>query len=119
MAVPMFACGGGGGSTDGKLDTESRPFVMAIAALDGNFNPFFSTSLTDSNVAGLTQASMLTTDQNGNLAYGDNWPTVTQDYKKTTLENGDTSYEFLIKNGMKFSDGIGCFLFHFSMFPLL
>lgn len=105
MAVPMFACGGGGGSTGGKLDTESRPFVMAIAALDGNFNPFFSTSLTDSNVAGLTQASMLTTDQNGNLAYGDNWPTVTQDYKKTTLENGDTSYEFLIKNGMKFSDG--------------
>ena len=104
MAVPMFACGGG--DEGSHLDTENRPFVMAIAAVDGNFNPFFATSLTDSNVAGMTQASMLTTDENGNLAYGDNWPTVVQDYKKTTTESGDTTYEFLIKNGMKFSDGV-------------
>ena len=99
-----------------KIDSESRHLMLAIGALDQNFNPFFSTTLNDSQVAGMTQASLLTSDHNGEVACGDDWPTVAQDYdtiirdangqpvQETDME-GTTEYQFLIKNGMRFSDG--------------
>ncbi len=98
------------------LDTETRNLMLAIGALDQNFNPFFSTSLNDSQIAGITQVSLISSDQNGEEACGDDWPTVAQDFKitmkdangnetSTGSDDGTTEYEFLIKNGMKFSDG--------------
>ncbi|MBE7077773.1 MAG: hypothetical protein E7377_03600 [Clostridiales bacterium] len=102
-------------------DAETRPVVFATDALDGNFNPFFATSATDSKITSLTQIGMLTTDEKGNLVYGENEPTVVLDYKSTMLDSngeattdaelatkengGKTEYEFIIKNGIKFSDG--------------
>lgn len=38
-----------------KYDTETRPIVFSTDALDGNFNPFFATSATDSTIAAMTQ----------------------------------------------------------------
>lgn len=99
-------------------DTETRPLQLATAALDGNFNPFFYTSLNDGNMVGMTQISMLTTDADGNLVCGEDWPTAVLDRKTTMYTdktggtvsqdgsmNGRTEYEFVIKNGVKFSNG--------------
>ncbi len=90
-------------------DTETRPVVFATETLDGNFNPFFSTSAGDSTMAGITQLGMLTTDANGDIICGVNEPTVALDYKVTEVGEGEekkTEYEFVIKNGIKFSDGV-------------
>lgn len=108
------ACGGSGSGGSG-LNTETRPLRLAIGALDKNFNPFFSTSLNDSDIAGMTQVSLITSDENGNEAYGENWPTVALDYTyrhydasgnatTTGSSDGTTKYSFIIKNDMKFSD---------------
>ncbi len=98
-------------------DPETRPVVFATDALDGNFNPFFATSATDSKMAAMTQIGMLSTDAKGNPVCGEDESTVVLDYKTTMLdadgvetEDGDkakyTDYEFIIKNGIKFSDGV-------------
>lgn len=124
MAFSFTACGGGSSSNGGengqKYDTETRPIVFATEALDGNFNPFFATSATDSNMAAMTQIGMLTTEANKDgadvIAYGKDQPVVTLDLKQTmTLANGTvtqnaaeaafTEYSFIIKNGIKFSNG--------------
>ncbi|MDE7305888.1 MAG: hypothetical protein K2N33_00700, partial [Clostridia bacterium] len=101
-----------------SLDSEKRQLVLATGALDGNFNPFFFTSQNDGNMLSMTQISMLTVNENGELVCGDDWPTVVQSYTKTYYDaktggevvqegtvNGRTEYEFVIKNGIKFSDG--------------
>ena len=104
---------------DGCSSTaESRPLNLAIGALDGNYNPFFYTSQNDGEVIAMTQVSLLGVDKGGDPAVGDNYPVVAQDYTTTyytAMEGGSatqnsveakrTEYEFLIKNGMKFSDG--------------
>ncbi len=105
-------------------DPETRPVVFSTDALDGNFNPFFATSATDSTIASMTQIGMLTTDGDGKLAYGADQATVVLDYKLTMYDkdgnettdaslaqknddgtSGRTKYEFIIKNGLKYSDG--------------
>jgi len=98
-------------------DPESRPVVFAIGALDNNFNPFFATTANDVSVAGMTQLSMITADKEGNPAYGENEACVVLDLKQTMYDadgsvtttgdpEGRTEYEFVIKNGIKFSDGV-------------
>ncbi len=99
-----------------KYDPETRPMTFAIGALDGNFNPFFYTSANDGSVISMTQISMMTTDSDGNLVCGNKYPTVALDFKLTMYDaNGNVTtsgdndgysvYEFVIKNGIKFSDG--------------
>ncbi len=99
-----------------KYDTENRPLVLATDALDGNFNPFFSTSATDSRIVSMTQIGMLTSDKDGKPVCGENESTVALDYKTTMLDASNqevtnaanaafTEYSFIIKNGIKFSDG--------------
>lgn len=104
MTTMLAACN----ETTQSYDPETRPFAMSISTPDGVFNPFFSTSAYDSSIVAMTQIGMLNTDSKGNITYGDNEPTVTKDYiVKETEEGGKkyTTYEFLIKNGIKFSDG--------------
>ena len=107
MSFSVVGCGGGGGGekgdatstpetstpggeviTPGKYDTETRPVVFATDALDGNFNPFFATSATDSEITAITQIGMLTTDAKGNLVCGEDQPTVALDYR-TTMKDAD------------------------------
>ena len=107
--------GNNSGNNSG-LNSESRPFSMSISAFDGNFNPFFSTSLSDAQIISQTQAQLITATAEGEPAAGDDWPTVAQDFTITYkdsegnvipngVKTGTTEYEFLIKDGMKFSDG--------------
>lgn len=110
----LVACNNGNNDTppDGQTqqyDPERRPLSMSISTPDGVFSPFFSTSAYDSSIVSLTQLSMLNTDSNGNIVCGEDEPTAVKDYTVTEEKEGDetrfTTYEFLIKNGIKFSDG--------------
>lgn len=105
----MSACGH-------KFDTENRAVGLALGAVDENFNPFFYTAQNDGEVVSLTQIGLITSDEKGNPTCGQNEPTVALAYKDTTynkagnvVEEGNaestTVYEFVIKNGVKFSDG--------------
>ena len=118
-AVFTAGCTPGGSSGTGAGENpETRPFVMAIGATDGNFSPFFATAQYDVQVTELTQISMLTADENGKITYGENEPSVVLDMKESLYDDkdckvpsssgnmdGKSVYEFVIKNGIKFSNG--------------
>ena len=83
--------------------------VIMTEDLDGVFNPFFSTTAADGTIISMTQIGMLTTDYRGGEAveaYGDEYAVVVKDMKQDRNEAADTTtYTFIIKNGITFSDG--------------
>ena len=89
--------------TDNKVDA----FVIMTEPLDGLFNPFYYTSGPDGTIVGMTQIGMLSSkyvEGDVEVAYGDNEAVVVKDYD--IVEKGDTTvYTFVLKNGIKFSDG--------------
>lgn len=89
--------------------TKKDSIVIMTEALSGLFNPFYATSGTDMDVVGMTQIGMLATDDNGKPQTGDDLPTVSKafDYQINDLggDKKETVYTFVIKNGLKFSDG--------------
>ncbi len=100
--ISLVAC-----TTDQKISNESTRLVLATQELDGVFNPFYSTSATDSNIVGMTQISMLGSDKNGKVAYGNDEPVIVLDYaEKATKVNGKdaTTYQFVLKNDVRFSN---------------
>lgn len=88
---------------------ENDPLVFSTLEVDKVFNPFFSTSATDSNIVGMTQISMLGNDKLGNYTYGDGEAVVTKDLQIVTQGTPDvdqtTTYYFVLKNNVKFSNG--------------
>ncbi len=92
-----------------KKDEKNDVFVIMSEELDGIFNPFFSTTGADATIVSMTQIGMITTGyENGEVtvAYGDKEATVVLDYKEERDDASDTTkYTFVIKNGLKFSDG--------------
>ncbi len=107
---------GGSGDKVQTYDTENRPLVLATAALDGNFNPFFATSGPDTEIAGQTQLPLMTIDSAAKSVCGPDEATVALDWKTTYKDKegnvvyddssaDTTTYEFVIKNGIRFSDG--------------
>ena len=98
--------------------SNNQAFVIMTDNLDGLFNPFYSTSASDGTIVSMTQIGMLTSgiDEKGDatVAFGPNEAVVTLDYTSNydsaeKSENPDktgvTTYTFVIKNGIKFSDG--------------
>ncbi len=94
---------------------QTEAIVFGIDGADGVFSPFFSTAAYDSEIAGMTQLGMLTSE-GSNYVYGDDQACVVKDLKITYLDSNNTEikdsngaaytrYDFLIKNGLKFSDG--------------
>lgn len=101
MVVSMASCKDDSGS---KKDA----IVIMTEELSGLFNPFYATSGTDQDVVGMTQIGMLSTDKQGKTEAGDDLPTVVKDFTQETVKNDgneETVYTFVIKNGLKFSDG--------------
>lgn len=90
-------------------DNETDKLIFSTQELDKVFNPFFSTSATDSNVVGMTQISMLSNDSKGNPVYGDNEAVVTKDLQIVTKGTKDvdqtTTYYFVLKNNVRYSNG--------------
>ncbi len=88
-------------------DSTVRPsnkdsIVLMTEELSGLFNPFYATTGTDMEVVGLTQIGMLGTDRNGNPVAGDDEAVVVKAFE---INPEGTVYTFVIKNGLKFSDG--------------
>ncbi len=83
--------------------------VIMTETLDGLFSPFFSTSGADATIVGMTQIGMMTYGyENGKVvpAFGDKEAVVTKDFESKYDEtNKKTTYTFVLKNGIKFSDG--------------
>ncbi|MBQ8879901.1 MAG: hypothetical protein IJY69_03555 [Clostridia bacterium] len=112
--LTLASCGGGGndgGGGSGGGGGSQRPdaFVIMTESLDGLFNPFYSTTANDATIVAMTQIGMLTTGlaADGKTvipAYGDGEAVVVKDYKEERKDD-TTVYTFIIKNGIKFSDG--------------
>ena len=99
MAASLAGCGGG---------AKGDAFVIMTDQLDGLFNPFFYTAAPDGTIVSMTQIGMLGSKyENGEVkvAYGDNEAVVTKDYEIVENNDGTVSYYFVLKNGIKFSDG--------------
>ncbi len=95
-------------SCGGNNQTTPEALVIMTENLDGLFNPFFSTSAADGTIVGMTQIGMLSSSYvNGKteVAYGDGEAVVTKDFYIDNSVAGETTYNFVIKNGIKFSDG--------------
>ena len=102
VVAPLAGCSKGG---------KSRPDALVIMTdtLDGVFNPFYSTTAADGTIVSMTQIGMLTTEYKGGeavIACGDEHAVVVKDYAISHDNSSDTTkYTFVIKNGIKFSDG--------------
>ncbi len=90
----------------GCKKTKKDSIVIMTEDVSGLFNPFYATTGADMSVTGLTQINMLSTDENAQPIAGDTEPTVVKDFEYKINESGDTVYTFVIKNGIKFSDGV-------------
>ena len=100
VLLPLTGCNKGA-----KRDS----VVIMTEELSGLFNPFYATSGADMDVVGMTQIGMLSTDRKGNPVAGDDQPTVVKAFDQKIIGEGTpsakTEYTFVIKNGLKFSDG--------------
>ena len=70
ITTGILACGlalgcVGCGDTAKIYNNDSDPLVFSTLAVDKVFNPFYSTSGTDSAVVGLTQLPMISSDKDG------------------------------------------------------
>ncbi len=83
--------------------------VIMTENLDGLFNPFFSTSANDGTIVSMTQIGMLSSKLNEKgevvVAFGENEATATLDFESKKNDANETVYTFVLKNGIKYSDG--------------
>lgn len=104
-----YVCVGDHNHSGKKYDNETDTLVFSTQDLDKVFNPFFSTSATDSNVIGFTQIGMLGNDKDGKPVWGDEHPVVVKDLEQVTVGVKDdgqtTTYKFVLKNNVRFSNG--------------
>ena len=100
MALVFAGCG---------KDEKPDAFVIMSEELDGLFNPFYSTTGADGTIVAMTQIGMLTSKYTGTdvvVGFGDDEAVVTKDYESKYNEaKKETTYTFVIKNGIKYSDG--------------
>ena len=108
MSTVALLSGCGGGNDDNKT-TKPDALVLMSEELDGLFNPFYSTTAADGTIVSMTQIGMITNKYvNGEIeeAFGDDEATVVKDYESVySADKDETTYTFVIKNGIKYSDG--------------
>ena len=104
LGMTSMFTGCNGNKSSGTPDA----FVIMTEQLDGLFNPFFSTSANDGTIVAMTQIGMLSSKFEGGevkVAYGENEAVVVKDYDIVENTDDTTTYTFVLKNGIKFSDG--------------
>ena len=101
MSTAVLFAGCGNSKTDA--------LVIMSEELDGLFNPFFSTTAADGTIVSMTQIGMLSSKYvNGKVevAYGEDEAVVVKDYEsKYDSAKNETTYTFVLKNGILYSDG--------------
>ena len=99
MLSSLTGCGGG---------SSADALVIMTEQLDGLFNPFFYTSAPDGTIVAMTQIGMLGSkyvDGKVQVAYGEDEAVVVKDYDIVENDDDTVTYNFVLKNGIKFSDG--------------
>ncbi len=100
LVLPLVAC---------NSTSSTDALVIMTDALDGLFNPFYSTTAPDATIVSMTQIGMLTTgyvNEEATVAFGDDEAVAVKDMAYAYDSNTDkTTYTFVIKNGIQFSDG--------------
>ena len=98
--------------TGNPIPANKDALVIMSEELDGLFNPFYSTTGADSTIVSMTQIGMLSSkyaDNDVQVAYGDNEAVVTKDFAISEVKENNvvksTTYTFVLKNGIKYSDG--------------
>lgn len=87
-------------------NNKETPLVLSSGTMDGKFNPFYATSQYDVDVTNMTQLTLITNSATAEPVAGIDEPTFALSYTMTVSEDKSTStYEFILKNGIKFSDG--------------
>ncbi len=98
---------------DNRRDASSRsgknantPFVISTMTLDGKFNPFYYTSGYDDDVIAMSQIQLITSNENAEPVAGITERSFAYSFKMSVSDDKSKStYEFILKNGIKFSDG--------------
>ena len=108
LILCLALCVGMLSSLTGCSGSNADAFVIMTEQLDGLFNPFFYTSAPDGTIVGMTQIGMLGSkyvDGEVQVAYGEDEAVVVKDYDIVENDDDTTTYNFVVKNGIKFSDG--------------
>ena len=108
LILCLTLCVGMLSSLTGCSGNNADAFVIMTEQLDGLFNPFFYTSAPDGTIVGMTQIGMLGSkyvDGEVQVAYGEDEAVVVKDYDIVENDDDTTTYNFVVKNGIKFSDG--------------
>lgn len=92
----------------GENGYQKDAIVLMTEPLSGLYNPFYATTGADMGVVGLTQMSMLSTDDQGLPVAGDDRDTVVKAFDTGVYDpaKDETVYTFVLKNGIKYSDGV-------------
>jgi peptide/nickel transport system substrate-binding protein len=94
------------GVTPRTGNNDSMPLVLSTGTLDGKFSPFFATSAYDVDVSGQTMIGLLYYNKAGEPEAGINVPSLAYAYTQdVTADNSTSTYTFILKNGITFSDG--------------
>lgn len=106
--------------TETKTGTETKietPLVVGESPFNEKFSPFFAETLYDTNVVNMTQINLLNNDRQGSMIYngikGETIPYNGTDYTYTgpadcvvtENEDGTVTYDFTLREDLKFSDG--------------
>ena len=108
LILCLTMCVGMLSSLTGCSGSSTDAFVIMTEQLDGLFNPFFYTAANDGTIVGMTQIGMLGSkyvEGEVQVAYGEKEAVVVKDYDIKENDDDTTTYSFVIKNGIKFSDG--------------
>ncbi|MCL2847722.1 MAG: hypothetical protein FWE13_03110 [Firmicutes bacterium] len=92
-------------------ENENTPLMLSVSQPEGVFSPFFAGTGMDNQVTSVTQASMISTDRYGHLAFGPDHTSIARDLSIRVVPDptrpGEqrTIYQFVLKPGIYFSDG--------------
>ena len=118
MAVSMLAGCGRQPQSDHSGGATADTLVVGTANFDGKFSPFFYTNAYEGEVLSLVHVNLLGTDREGSVVtggiQGEVRPYNGTDYTYTGIadclltenEDGTVFYDFTLKKGVQFSDGV-------------
>lgn len=83
----------------------TQPLVIGTMPFDGKFNPFYATGGYDVDIVEMTQIMLIAKNEKAEAVAGIDENCLAYDFKMTVSEEDKSIYEFVLKDGITFSDG--------------